>query len=211
VLGHEPEKELQEISRRSIPYQMFECNLPDAKRIGSIPGALLWGARIFLEVGVNSDSADLFKAILDAGTCAKIRTGGIIEAVLSTKDVAHFLAQCARVRLPIKPTAGLHHPVRSRYNLTYKGIPPVATMHAFLNVIFAAAVLCFGASEIDACAVLEQIQPQPFSFEADFLIGRDCQLTTAQLTAARPNFFGGFGSCSFTEPIEESRALGWII
>ena len=35
-------------------------------------------------------------------------------------------------------------------------------------------------------------------------------LTAEQIQEAREQFCMGFGSCSFTEPIEDLRAMGWL-
>ncbi len=212
VLGAAPEQDLQQISHRSKPYQLFECKLSAMERIAPIMNRLPAGARIFFEVELSSASSDMLSAIQSAGAFAKIRTGGVVaSAIPSSMDVARFLSQCARARLPFKATAGLHHPVRSQSRLTYEERPPMGTMHGFVNVIFAAALLYFGASEAEACAVLEETEPQAFAFHSDGLRWRNCSLTTEQLADARKDFFMGFGSCSFVEPTEESRALGWIV
>ncbi len=212
VLAAAPEQDLQRINHGSTPYQLFECKLPATKRIAPIMSRLPAGARIFFEVELGSTSGDMLCAIQSAGASAKIRTGGIVSsAIPSPRDVAHFISQCARIRLPFKATAGLHHPVRSQYRLTYEERPPFGTMHGFVNLIFAAALLYFGASEAEACAVLEETEQQAFLFGSDRMRWRDYSVTTEQLADARKHFFAGFGSCSFVEPVEESRALGWIV
>src|SRR5262245_27937410 len=71
---------------------------------------------------------------------AKIRTGGLKpDAIPAIADVAAFIVACADRRLPFKATAGLHHPVRAPYPLTYESNAPRAVMHGFLNVFLAAA------------------------------------------------------------------------
>jgi hypothetical protein len=35
-------------------------------------------------------------------------------------------------------------------------------------------------------------------------------LTAEQIHAARKQFCIGFGSCSFTEPLDDLRKLGWL-
>ena len=212
VLGAEPEQDLQHTRRNPASCRAFECKLSSMRRIPSIMRELPKGARIYFEVDSAGTCPETLLAIKDAGASAKIRMGGVIEsAIPATKDVAAFIFRCARLGLPFKATAGLHHPVRDRYRLTYAEDSPTAIMHGFVNTILAAAVCFFGGSEADAIAVLEETEPQAFSFEPDCLRWRHCSLTLEQLEDARRQFFVGFGACSFLEPIEESRALGWIV
>jgi hypothetical protein len=50
-----------------------------------------------------------------AGTGVKVRCGGMTpDAVPSVERLAEVLAGCAKRRLPLKATAGLHHPFRHR-------------------------------------------------------------------------------------------------
>jgi hypothetical protein len=35
-------------------------------------------------------------------------------------------------------------------------------------------------------------------------------LSATQIKAARENFAIGFGSCSFTDPVNDLKALGWL-
>lgn len=212
VLGPQPEQDLQDIARRSMQYQLFECRLSDAGRIAPIMKEVPANARIFFEVDARTSSPDILSVIHETGASAKIRTGGIVEsAIPSPRDVTRFVAECARLRLPFKATAGLHHPLRNQYGLTYEKNPPIGTMHGFLNVIFAAALLYLGASTSDACAVLEETDLLAFSVSSDSLRWHGCEVTAEQMLEVRKHFFTGFGSCSFVEPIEQSRALGWII
>ena len=212
VLGVQPERDLQEIAERSRSYKLFECKLPDAARLRGIMKELPEGARMFFEVDAGSASPDVFAAIHGAGASAKIRTGGVVRsAIPSAQDVARFLCCCARAALPFKATAGLHHPVRGRYRLTYADDAPYGTMHGFVNVLFAAGLVYHGASEREACEVLEETRGGAFSFGPDGVSWRDCRLSVEQISTVRTKFFAGFGSCSFTEPVEESRALGWIV
>ena len=156
--------------------------------------------------------------IHDAGLRAKIRTGGVIEAAIpSAESVADFLLACSHLQMPFKATAGLHHPLRSRKPLTYDADAPQATMHGFLNVFLAAAV----ASGGDKDEVLEMLREDDTSrLELDDESIRWAQPSTAQTigTCVFPDydiqevrkFATSFGSCSFREPIDESRELGLL-
>ena len=211
VLGAQPERELQQLSERSRSYMLFECKVPDAARLAAIMHELPSGARMFFEVDAATATPEFFAAVHEAGASAKIRTGGVVaSAIPRLEDVACFLCCCAQLRLPFKATAGLHHPVRGNYRLTYAGDAPYGLMHGFVNVIFAAGLAYYGASESKVCDVLEETRSKAFTFRPDAVTWRDCTLSAEQLATVRERFFTGFGSCSFTEPVEESRALGWI-
>jgi hypothetical protein len=142
------------------------------------------------------------------GARAKIRTGGLTpESIPPAAEVIAFIAACHREGVPFKATAGLHHPVRGSYRLTYEADSPVGTMYGFLNVFVAAALLYTGESEATAIAALEESDPATFGFEDDAIVWRDKRITAGQIQASRQIFAISFGSCSFREPIDELALL----
>jgi len=147
----------------------------------------------------------LLDAFRSHGLRAKIRTGGVTpEAFPAVPDIAKFLRACKAKGVAFKATAGLHHPVRCVKPLTYEPDAPTGTMHGFLNVFLAAAMLDH------AEAVLEEKDPWAFSFDDEGVTWRDQSVSTAALTLLRRDFAISFGSCSFEEPIEDLRELGWL-
>lgn len=143
-----------------------------------------------------------------AGIFAKIRTGSIKpEGIPSAESVAEFIITCARLKLPFKATAGLHHPIRAEYPLTYEANAPRAVMHGFLNVFLAAAFAWQG--DTDILPVLTETDPSAFRFD-EAAHWRNRSLTVAQLQDARQNFSHAFGSCSFEEPIQDLQTRGWL-
>lgn len=142
------------------------------------------------------------------GCFAKIRTGSVKpEGIPSVEEVAKFILACAELKLPFKATAGLHHPIRAEYALTYEANSPRAVMHGFLNVFLAAAFAWAGETNI--IPLLSETDPKAFRFD-DLAHWRDRSLTVAQLQAARQQFIHSFGSCSFTEPVEDLQKWGWL-
>ena len=123
---------------------------------------------------------------------AKIRT-----ANPHVRELADFLHQAAARRLPFKATAGLHHAIR-------------ADMHGFVNVFVAAAFAWQGLDMESLMLVLEETDAARFQFDEQQLRWRGLSLTTEQIRAARRDFAHSFGSCSFEEPLDELRKLGWI-
>ena len=103
----------------------------------------------------------------------------------------------------------LHHPVRAEQALTYDDNPPCATMHGFVNVFLAAALVrsrVIAPDEVQG--VLDETDPKAFAFTDDGCGWRGKTLTLEQLTRCREGFCLGYGSCSFTEPFEDLEALG---
>ena len=135
----------------------------------------------------------------------KLRTGGVTaDAFPSSAQIARALVTATRNRLPIKFTAGLHHPIRQfRDEVKTK-------MHGFLNVLGAAV---FAAehqwSAEQAVMMLEDEDQRSFSFTDDFFAWRDWKIDTASLQHRR-KFVRSFGSCSFDEPREDLRALNLL-
>ena len=162
----------------------------------------------FIEIPLTGDVNALVAAIGNGGGRAKARTGGTTaDAFPSTRDVARFLEACVREGVPFKATAGLHHPLRAEYRLTYEPGAPTGVMYGFLNVFLAAALLATGMPAAELPALLEEGSPETLRVDdAGILWGRYC-LTTEQAAAARASLALSFGSCSFREPIDDLKAL----
>lgn len=147
----------------------------------------------------------LLDAIKRHGQRAKIRTGGITpDAFPAIGNVAEFLRACKQKGVAFKATAGLHHPLRCVKPLTYEPNAPTGTMHGFLNVFLAAALLDH------AEAILGETDPHAFSFDDEKATWRGHAVTTEELRKVRKGFATSFGSCSFEEPINDLKELGWL-
>ena len=135
----------------------------------------------------------------------KLRTGGVTaDAFPSSAEIARALVKPATHQLPIKFTAGLHHPIRQfRDEVKTK-------MHGFLNVLGAAVLAAEHQWNADQAAImLEDEDPGSFLFTDDFFAWRDWKIDTERLRYRR-RFVRSFGSCSFDEPREDLRALGFL-
>lgn len=142
----------------------------------------------------------------DAATFGyKLRTGGVTpDAFPTSAQIASALVTPDTHQLPIKFTAGLHHPIRQfRDEVKTK-------MHGFLNV-FGAAVLAaehrWDAKQ--AATMLEHENAASFSFGEDFFAWREWKIDVERLRYRR-RFVASFGSCSFDEPRDDLRALGLL-
>ena len=96
----------------------------------------------YMEVPSPAAAGDILAAIAGTKAKAKVRTGGVTrEAFPSSADVVGFIAGCVAHGVAFKATAGLHHPWRNEYPLTYAPDAPCGTMFGFLNVLLSAAAL----------------------------------------------------------------------
>jgi len=165
----------------------------------------------FFELDPSAELHAQLQAVATVGRFAKIRTGGIVaDAIPAAEVVAEFLIRCHEHRVPFKATAGLHHPIRSDHALHYGDDAPRDTMHGFLNVFLAAAMLTSGgASDEQLVRVLEDRDVRAFACADDEIRWRDHRFGPDQLTAAR-RFARSFGSCSFAEPLDDLRRLQWL-
>src|SRR5205085_6412678 len=122
-----------------------------------------------------------------------------------TGELAFALMQARAAGIPLKFTAGLHHPFR-HYD-EQLGI----MMHGFLNV-FAAGVLGFaqGLPESDVEAMVNATERDSFQFDSSGLRSSRVTATCAQIETARQHTVTSFGSCSFDEPREDLRKLGLL-
>lgn len=134
---------------------------------------------------------------------AKIRCGGLTpEAFPPVAAVAEFLAGCARLDLPVKATAGLHHPIRH--------VDPTTgfTHHGFLNLLVAGVLAHEGAAVAVLAEVLAVEDATQFNMSPAGLVWRDFRFGAERIEAARRELFVGYGSCSIAEPVSDLTALG---
>ncbi len=164
--------------------------------------------QVFWETPINSaEEAIALVAEYNSQTGAaefgyKLRTGGVTaDAFPTSQEIARALVAAARQRVPIKFTAGLHHPIRQfRDEVKTK-------MHGFLNVLGAAVLAAESQwDEQQTSEMLEDENSDSFSFHGDFFTWREWKIATDQIKARR-KLVTSFGSCSFDEPREDLRAL----
>jgi hypothetical protein len=162
----------------------------------------------YFEIPHKGDISELLKAIARVGARAKIRTGGVSpEAFPRSSEIIDFIVACRREGVAFKATAGLHHPLRGEYKLTYEPDAPTGTMYGFLNVFIAATLVQAGAAADAALAVLEERDPNAFTFTGDAILWRGERIDARDIAASRHDFAIAFGSCSFREPVDELDAL----
>ena len=165
----------------------------------------------FVEIPITEDPAPFVRAIGRRNAFAKVRTGGTVaDAFPDSHHLARFLARCVAESVPFKATAGLHHPLRADYALTYAPDSARGPMYGFLNVYLATAFLYAGESEAVARAVLEERGAPAFQFNDDGVEWRGHRVSTDQITRSKRFAMRSFGSCSFREPLDDLTALGLL-
>ena len=186
----------------------FEMKAVDAETITEAAKLIPRGAVLYVEVPLDVDPAPLLDAIAAANVRAKGRTGGVTnDAIPSSALVARFLAGCTERGIVFKCTAGLHHPIRARYPLTYAPDAPSGVMHGFLNVFLAGAYLLHGMPETEAVVLLEEADVRAFKFDDKGVTWHGHRLAPDQIGAARA-YATSFGSCSFDEPVADLKTAG---
>src|SRR4030095_6553705 len=195
-----------------VSARQLEMPLPQDVDLGSLAKArsVLEGLKLqaFWETPV--DSAEKTIALLaehNSTTGAaqfgyKLRTGGVTaDAFPASQQIARALVAAAKQCVPIKFTAGLHHPIRQfRDEVKTK-------MHGFLNVLGAAVLAAEHQwDEQQTSKMLEDENGTSFSFSDALFAWGKWKIATDQIKTRR-KLVTSFGSCSFDEPREDLRAL----
>lgn len=170
------------------------------------------GLTVFFEAPFGEgwhDRADkLFYAlrkVKDKHVGFKLRTGGVTaDAFPSTEQVAWAIVEARDSGIPLKCTAGLHHPIR-HFNESVQ-----TKMHGFLNV-FGAGVLAAanGISQDLVQFILDDENPESFHFNDDEFAWKGLRVANLDIEKIRHQVTS-FGSCSFDEPREDLRNLGFL-
>lgn len=192
---------IDELPQLDSSIDMIETKATNEEDLAAIAGAAA-GRTVYVETA----GPDLVEAIGSHGFRAKIRTGGLTrDAFPGAERIARFLRECAAEAVPFKATAGLHHPIRCMKPLTYEPNAPVGTMHGFINLFMAAALI--GAADEE---ILLDEDPRSFLFDDEHASWHGYGATTELLERMRREFAISFGSCSFEEPIADLKELGWL-
>jgi hypothetical protein len=194
-------------SPRTALIESIELKVTSAREVERISATIPQEISTYFEVPLTS-ATECIPALANSGRRAKIRTGGeTADKFPAPKDVVEFIHLCAVNNVPFKATAGLHHPLRSVHRLTYQPDSPLGMMHGFINLFLAAGFLRAGVDSKVVLQLLEEQSPQAFHFDEDGVSWREDRLSVREIAAVRQDFAISFGSCSFTEPIEDLRNL----
>jgi hypothetical protein len=205
-----------EVLEAPIPAEVSGLEVPAflGTYVETLAAGGLDGRELYLEVLPGADDLKSLEAINALAAFenrfprigAKLRCGGVTPGAFpSCERVAGFIDICRRLGLPLKCTAGLHHPVR------HQAAEPAVMMHGFLNV-FGAGLLshALGTDLETLTACVAETDPDAFKFDDNGFAWRDHFVAAAALDQARTGFLPGFGSCSFDEPRDDLRNLGLL-
>lgn len=193
------------------PVEITENTLKDASRIAN-----KFNAQAFCEMTkpLSDDWVKQMSAVMESihefnsenrGSKLgyKLRSGGIKAHLFpTTEQVANTLTESIERDIPIKFTAGLHHPVRMYRN-------EVKTkMHGFLNVflgyIFQAS---YNLNVAEVEEILKEEDENNFVFSDKELKWKNYKVSIDEIETIRANQLSSFGSCSFDDPRGDLRDL----
>ena len=155
-------------------------------------------------------------------TGIKLRCGGIVkEAFPSVEQVAAMIQNCSIYQVPLKFTAGLHHPIR-HHSKDYN-----TEMHGFINMFSASALASTFPTPnneqekfrmfILLAHMIDCQNETDFDFQGDKMVwkvgdDRDSifEISRKAIEESRQNTGISFGSCSFQEPMDDLKQLGWM-
>jgi len=196
---------------------VLEILLPAVSNTGELEKLLrsatgeLVGYAAFFEVATGPDFVGRFEGAAEAlagfsghNWGLKLRTGGTTADLYPRPlAVARALVIARDHGVPIKFTAGLHHPIR-HWNKS------VGTrMHGFINILMAGLLAHHhGLSPERVESILEDEEPSNFSFTELTADWRDLALPIEAIPKWRERVVS-FGSCSVDEPKEDLDRLGW--
>lgn len=172
---------------------------------------------VFFEIPLEPSFPDSIAALKGTTALAKVRTGGVTNSAFpNSKQLAEWILTCAQAQVPFKATAGLHHPFPGAYRLIYESDSPFARMHGFLTVAIAAAFAYRQTVALEDIIQLLEIDSflDVFQLEDDRIIWNSDrekrELNLIEIQKSRQHLFRSFGSCSFSEPIDDLKKLNLI-
>ncbi len=195
----------------------------DAKKISSfiefIYGKILQNISenvfVFFEGITDENPKENLKAVIEGielhnlkqfNSGFKLRMGGISpESVPDVSLIAFCIRECLDKKIPLKFTAGLHHPFRdfSEHDYTRR--------NGFVNV-FAAGIIAMrhNISNTGMEEILNDEKKDNFVFTDEFFSWKDWKINIEDIEFARKNLVLSFGSCSFEEPVDDLKSFNLI-
>jgi hypothetical protein len=197
------------LTEAGVPIEAVELKARSTAEMQHLAGTE--GLETYVEAPLAATNPALLEVFAAAGFGVKLRMGGVVaEAFPSSPAVAEMLSALHRHGLAFKATAGLHHPFRSRHAFTYAPDSPAGTMHGFINIFCAAALIHFGGNIVEATAILDEQDMRAWRLAPGAIGWRFYCWTADHISETRKKFFRSFGSCSFEEPLRDLEELGWL-
>lgn len=211
LLGSDFDMEMRLAVDVGLRLDAVECRPAKLKDIAEIRRRMPRDGELFVESPSGCAPQEVIAAAADARASAKLRMGGVVaEAIPSSNAVAAWLTMCASKRVRLKATAGLHHAIRGEQRLTYESQSATAHMHGFVNLFLAATAAYHDDDDAAVSEILSDEDHRNFDASESALLWRGRRFSTEEIREMRRDFLAGFGSCSFGEPMQELRSMGWI-
>lgn len=214
----------------SVKTNSFELRLPDelftskdSNKLsetlnfisGEIKNALNQNVFIFCECLIIDDWNEDFKFLINGisehnltenNAGFKLRTGGVTANAFPDSEVIAFaIKECLDRAVPMKCTAGLHHP----YRHLDKEIG--AMMHGFINV-FGAGIIAMrhNVSHFELIEILNDENSDNFIFTDEYFSRDKYKISIEDIELARNQLMISFGSCSFDDPVSDLKKLNLL-
>ncbi|MCH7905755.1 MAG: hypothetical protein IH944_14460 [Armatimonadetes bacterium] len=196
-------------------FSAMEIRLPLGDEFAGCAGALRksykWFAEreidVYVELSWGEDMNEAMAELASTidGVGFKARLGGVKkEQFPSVDQVAAFISEVAGLEAPFKFTAGLHEPVR------YYDKELDCYHHGFINVFVASALAMIQhATPAEVRQILEIEDGIQFRFTDQAVESPAGSLSLKDIDEWWL-YFGGYGSCTYEEPIEGLKKLGLI-
>ena len=209
---------LEEFNRRhavhdagAVIADVVETKADSAGAVERVLAAVPASIQGYVEIPPDRGLVELIAAIRRSGGRAKIRTGGVTsDAFPPAEAVVRFIRACLDAGVPFKATAGLHHPLRAEYRLTYAPDSSCGTMFGFLNLFLATVFMAHGLDDHEAEELLEERDPRSLQMDQAGIAWRGRLVDVDAIARTRETGIVSFGSCSFTEPVGDLRSLGLL-
>ena len=164
---------------------------------------------VYVEVPLTRDPRPFIDALARTGRSAKMRTGGVsAEAFPQAAQIVLFIDACIEAGVAFKATAGLHHVLCGSYPFTYAPDAAQGSMFGFFNVLLACALRLDNATPAEIEVALLESDRTSVTFADDAIFWRSRRFDRTRLAHLREHVMTSFGSCAFTEPVSEVRAMG---
>ena len=150
------------------------------------------------------DNISRFNKTYETNFGFKLRCGGIKKSSFPAPTyISTVLLQSIKKNVPMKFTAGLHHPYI--YNDSQINTKMYGFFNVFLSGMFAKK---YDLNENDIIKILIDENKNHFQFKENKIKWKSYYITTDEILDYRLKNFISFGSCSFDEPCEDLKENG---
>jgi hypothetical protein len=196
----------QRAANQHVRVDTIECRPSSSDSVAWLAKTFLPAFTVHVEVGVGPTAPDDLRVVARHQLRAKVRTGGLApDAFPAAAGLVAFIESARDVGVPFKATAGLHHAIRGAYPLSNDIGAQSATMHGFVNLMLATAMVGERLPTTTAAALLTRTDDSALVFDDERVRWGDVELSIDAIGRMRQAQCVSFGACSFREPADEYR------